>query len=148
MRANLGLPLRTITVVDVSGSWHSDTGEHDGLSELRFRIRDGRQPGHPMVVPGLMCVRELPPGVTTEEARRVEALALDILCGFFDLARDEEARAHLTFSPDGQTATYHLDIYHYHAPLAASGRIRFVSLKRCGKQWVVTGAQASGWWWS
>ena len=100
----------------------------------------------PMVRPGKLLVRSLPTGVTRADAKVVVRLALDMINAFTDLYWDDNASATLTFSPDGRTAHYALELWHDWGPLAAGAKPYDVELVRVGTRWLVMRA-CSGFGW-
>ena len=100
----------------------------------------------PMVRPGKLLARGLPTGVTRADAKVVARLALDMINAFTDLYWDDNASATLTFSPDGRTAHYVLELWHDWGPLAAGAKPYDVELVRVGSRWLVMRAWSGfGW---
>jgi hypothetical protein len=100
----------------------------------------------PMVRPGKLLIRDLPAGLTRADAKAAVRTALDIVNAFCDLYWDDDASATLTFSPNGRTARYSLELSHDWGPLAAGANPYDVELVRVDGRWLVTRAWSGfGW---
>jgi hypothetical protein len=90
-----------------------------------------------MVRPGRIRYKELPLSVSRAEAARVERIALDFICTVSSLFWDDKATAKLTFSQDGKTARYSLELSHDWGPLAAGANEDYAILVKVGGRWIV-----------
>ncbi|HOW85527.1 MAG TPA: hypothetical protein P5119_00015 [Candidatus Aminicenantes bacterium] len=100
----------------------------------------------PLLRPGKLRIRSLPSSLSVSDAAAAERLAVETLDAFSGLSWDEDASASLTFSADGLTASYSVEMSHYWGPLAAGGRSYYAELYRVGGRWLVTWIGSGGSW--
>jgi len=107
----------------------------EALIQDKLTARLAKYP--PMVRPGRLRIKDLPAGVSRQDAALVERLALRFMNAVSYMLWDEKATARLTFSPDGQSARYSLELSHYWGPLAAGANEEYAILVKVGDRWLV-----------
>jgi len=117
-----------------------------GATDFQQNLLIGHRIIAPLLRPGIILERQLPPGISHEDVELVERLALDFLNAFEDLGWEYRADADLIFSRDGARATFRINIYSYDGPLAAAGSLYAVELAKIGKHWLVTNFGSTGFW--
>ncbi|MCJ7487850.1 MAG: hypothetical protein MUQ25_17025 [Candidatus Aminicenantes bacterium] len=100
----------------------------------------------PLLRPGRFRIGQLPPSVSSEEAKAVERRALDFLNSFSNIDWYYTADASLVFSRDGKSAIYKIALVSYDGPLAASGTGYVVEFVRIDAGWLITKISHSGQW--
>lgn len=107
-----------------------------GAFESQELLLSKRRRAAPLLRPGQLTIKSLPPGISREQAAWLEQRALDILNAFEDVDWHYSAEAVLVLSSDGARALYKIDVFSYDGPLAAIGAIYAVEFIKTGDRWV------------
>jgi hypothetical protein len=146
-------PLYVVTEVSIEGSeLKVETNYFSLFRSKEFAPNgDARSPGAfefqealllkkrraaPLLRPGRLTVKSLPPEISQEQSAWLEQRALDILNAFEDVGWYYTAEANLVLSQDGTKALYRINAYSYDGPLAAIGSIYAVEFIKTGDHWV------------
>jgi hypothetical protein len=150
-RAAYGLPLQTFSLADVGIPDDKNTGLLPMPELSAINIQEWMLiPSHikrPVLVPGGMHIKQLPPGLSENDAHAAELLALKLINSRLEqLFGHWDAFGWLFLDPDGKRARYCIEIEYYHwGPLAAAGQYWCVELHRVGGQWMITASGESEW---
>ena len=107
-----------------------------GAFEFQEAVLLKKRRAAPLLRPGRMTVKSLPPGISQEQSAWLGQRALDILNAFEDVGWYYTAEADLVLSQDGAKALYRINAYSYDGPLAAIGSIYAVEFIKTGDLWV------------
>jgi len=112
----------------------------DPFSPRAFECQEAlllkRRRAAPLLKPGILTVKSLPPDISQEQSAWLEQRALDILNAFEDVGWYYTAEARLVFSQDGTRAMYRINVFSDDGPLAAIGSIYAVEFIKIGDHWV------------
>jgi len=107
-----------------------------GAFEFQEALLLKKRRAAPLLRPGRLTVKSLPPGISQEQSAWLEQRALDILNAFEDVGWYYTAEADLVLSQDGTKALYRINAYSSDGPLAAIGSIYAVEFIKTGDHWV------------